>query len=82
MRYVELERVADGRTICGIVKDIGCQQGGGVEVNHECSMSTGTALQTNKLGAYEPGWERLTDYLRLLIVLCPTQLFSGYNPSE
>ena len=54
MWYVELERVVDGRTICGIVKDIWCQQDHGrVEVNHECNMSTGTVLQTDKPGACE-----------------------------
>ena len=55
MWHVELERVVDGLTICGIVKDIGCQQGGGAEANNECNMSTRTALQTNKPGACEPG---------------------------
>ena len=59
MWYVELERVVDGLSIWGIVEDIGCQQGGGAEA----SMSIGTALQTDKPGACEPGWERLTDYL-------------------
>ena len=52
--YVEFERVVDGRTICGVVKDVGCQSGG-VKVNHECNMSTGTALQTDKPGACELG---------------------------
>ena len=63
MWYVELERVVDGLSIWGIVKDIGCQQGGGAEANNECNMSTGTALQTDRPGACEPVWERLTDYL-------------------
>ena len=55
MWHVELERVVDGLTICGIVKDIGCQQRSGAEANNECNMSTGMALQTDKLGACEPG---------------------------
>ena len=55
MWHVELEQVVDGLTICGIVKDIGCQKGGGAEANNECNMGNGTVVQTDKLGACEPG---------------------------